>query len=340
VVDLSTSTAVSTTEAAHGNIGVKFGEQQRLDIWPRPDHLEAFSHRLKSMINFFRLLNHIISRPLNDGAKLAALSRFLRWQIASRIIKRPISLPFIGDTSLLVQTGMTGATQNWYGGLTEPSEMGFSLHALRPGDLFLDIGANVGSYTILAGGVVKASVICVEPVPSTFQHLQTNIRLNELKEIETHCCGLSSVAGELLFTSHLDTMNRVALPGETLPTVSVPVTTLDALLQGRIPTIIKIDVEGHELAVLKGGTETLSSPGVDAVIMETNGSGEKFGVTDDALFEMMRGFGFQPAEYDPYNRRLVPHSGGAQNTIFVKNFDRIGEQCSHAPRYQLVNGTI
>jgi FkbM family methyltransferase len=292
------------------------------------------------MTSFFRLLYFIISRPLNEGAKLAALSRFLRWQLASRIIRRPIELPFVEDTSLLMQTGMTGATQNWYGGLQEPPEMGFSLHVLRPGDLFLDVGANVGSYTILAGGAVKARVISVEPVPSTFKHLQTNIRLNGLDQIEAHCCGLSSTSGELLFTSLLDTMNRVTLPGETLPSVRVPVMTLDELLQGRLPKVIKIDVEGHELSVMNGGTKTLSAPDVEAVIMETNGSGERFGVTDDTLFRRMREFGFQPAEYDPYSRRLVPQCRATQNTIFVKDLDRTGERCRLAPRYKLVNGTI
>jgi FkbM family methyltransferase len=292
------------------------------------------------MKNFFRLLYFIVSQPLNNGATFAALSRFFRWQLASRLIQCPIALPFVEGTSLLTQSGMTGATQNWYNGLQEPSEMGFSLHALRPGDLFLDVGANVGSYTILAGGAVKARVISVEPVPSTFKRLQTNIRLNDLDQIECHCCGVSSASGELLFTSLLDTMNRVALPGEATPTIRVPVITLDELLEGRLPKVIKIDVEGHELSVLDGGARTFSSPEVEAVIMETNGSGERFGVTDDTLFKKMREFGFNPAEYDPYNRRLVPQHRNTQNTIFIRDFDRTGECCLHSPRYNLINGTI
>jgi FkbM family methyltransferase len=291
-------------------------------------------------MGLIHLLNLIISQPLNNGAKLAALSRFFRWQLASRMINRPISLPFIEGTNLLTQTGMTGATLNWYCGLQEPTEMGFVLHALRPGDLFLDVGANIGSFTVLAGGAVRARVISVEPLPSTFKHLQTNIRLNELDQIEAHCCGLSSASGELLFTSTLDTMNRVALPGEPLPTITVPVTTLDELMHGRLPKIAKIDVEGHELAVLDGAVKTFSSPDVEAVIIETNGSGTKFGIADDELFKKMREFGFQAVSYDPYNRRLLPQRGVAQNTIFVKNFHRIKERCLQSPRYKLVNGTI
>lgn len=47
---------------------------------------------------------------------------------------------------------MTGATGNWYCGLQEYEDMSFVLHALRPGDLFVDVGANIGSYSILAAG--------------------------------------------------------------------------------------------------------------------------------------------------------------------------------------------
>src|SRR3569832_172353 len=127
---------------------------------------------------------------------------------------------------------MTGATLNWYCGLHEPAEMGFALHILRPDDLFVDVGSNIGSYTILAGGAVKASVISVEPIPSTFQHLQKNIRLNGLDRIEAHCCGLSSTEGKLSFISTLDTTNRVATFDDSLPTVKVPVTLFDTLLCG------------------------------------------------------------------------------------------------------------
>ena len=139
-------------------------------------------------LRLLQLLRFIVSQPLNSDARLAALSRFFRWQLASRLIKQPISLPFINDTVLLAQSGMTGATLNWYCGLHEPIEMAFALHVLRPGDLFVDVGANVGSYSILAGGAVKADVISVEPIPSTFQWLQRNIRLNDLNQIEAHCC--------------------------------------------------------------------------------------------------------------------------------------------------------
>lgn len=170
-------------------------------------------------------------------------------------------------------------------------------------------------------------MISVEPIPSTFQSLQKNVRLNDLGRVEPHCCGLSSQRGELSFTAALDTTNRVAAPDDNQPTVRVPVTTLDELLGERTPTLIKIDVAGHELAVLDGGRRTLSSPDV-TVILETNRSGERFGVPDQELFGRMGQFGFKPFDYDPYTRCLTPQANHLAKHHFSQE---CGSDAAHLP---------
>ena len=72
---------------------------------------------------------------------------------------------------------MTGITGNWYCGLHEFHEMAFVLHFLRKNDTFIDVGANVGSYTILAA-VTGSNVISIEPIPSTFNYLKNNVSIN------------------------------------------------------------------------------------------------------------------------------------------------------------------
>jgi FkbM family methyltransferase len=191
-------------------------------------------------MNIFSLLTFIAAHPLNRPARLQAIRRFASWQIASRLLPGAAALPFVAGTRLLTEQGMTGATGNWYCGLHEVDEMGFVLHMLRPESLFMDVGANVGSYTVLAAGAVGATVIAVEPLPSTFAKLQRNIAYNNLTQrVEAQCCGLSEAEGELVFTSGLDTMNRIALPGETLPTVKVPVRTMDDVCAGRVPCVLR-----------------------------------------------------------------------------------------------------
>lgn len=292
-------------------------------------------------MNILELLGFILRHPLNRAGRAAAVARFVRWQLATRILGQAAVLPFVNDTRLLVRRGMTGATGNWYTGLHECADMAFVLHVLRPGDLFVDVGANVGSYTVLAAGAAQADAIAVEPVPSTFASLADNIALNGLGErVEIHCCGLSASAGMLSFTAGLDTMNCVALKRERGPTVTVPVITLDELCGTRIPLVLKIDVEGHELAVLDGAKAVLANPGLRAVVMETNGSGARYGHSDGDLVERMRAAGFLACRYDWNKRRLQPVGRGGQNTIFVRAPDELSRRCQAAPQFRLVNGTI
>lgn len=292
-------------------------------------------------LDIFGMVDFIAKHPLNRRGQVKALGRFARWQIASRLVNRPMYLPFVDGTGLMVRRGMTGATGNWYCGLHEPDEMAFVLHALRPGDLFADIGANVGSYTVLAAGAVGANVICAEPLPDTFDHLMTNIRVNHLDAlVDAHCCGISDHAGELSFTAGLDTMNRVARPDEGLPTRTVPVVTLDELCKDRCPAVMKIDVEGHELPVLDGASRVLASPELKAIVMETNGAGQRYGVSDDVIIDRLRASGFTPCRYDWQSRTVAPVARGANNTIFIRDPEAMARTCQESRRYTLVNGTI
>lgn len=289
----------------------------------------------------WNLLKYVLAHPLNASGRFAALWRVLRWQIAARLLPGLIALPYVKGTWLFATRGMTGATGNWYCGLHEVHEMAFVLHLLRKGDHFVDVGANVGSYTVLAGGAVKARVTSVEPIPTTFAHLQRNVVLNDITDrVRCNQVGLSDKAGALRFSSSLDTVNHVLAEGEVLPGVDVPVMRLDDLLGQDVPVLMKIDVEGHELAVLHGGAATLSDKRLLAVIMETNGSGIRYGVSDDELIDVMRGHGFEPFGYDPFGRRLVDVMDASGNTVFVRDKTAVAALVKAAPKYKLVNGEI
>ncbi len=236
---------------------------------------------------------------------------------------------------------MTGATGNWYCGLHEVMEMAFVLHVLRASDLFVDVGANVGSYSVLATGGVGARSLALEPVPSTFGRLVRNAQINGFGDKMT-CMqvGVSSSPGTLAFTADLDTVNHVVGPGEDVAAVKVNVTSLDALLPERDAAVIKIDVEGHELAVLQGAHAVLSSPCLLAVVMETNGSGSRYGIGDEGLFSCMAQHGFDCYQYDPFARELLVSDGGDGNSIFVRDIEAVRERIRSAPRFALVNGEI
>ena len=120
-------------------------------------------------------------------------------------------IDFAENSKILIRKGLTGATGNLYCGLHDFEPMGFLLHFLRKEDLFVDVGANIGSYTILASGEIGADSIAFEPVPFAFQTLQENIRINSIEtKVRTFNAALASKQGALNFTSDLDTCNHVS----------------------------------------------------------------------------------------------------------------------------------
>lgn len=286
------------------------------------------------------LLKYVMNHPLCQGYKLSALRRLLIWQISSRLMRVPHVVKFTSSTSLVVEHGMAGATGNFYCGPHEFEEMAFVLHLLRPHDLFVDVGANIGSYTILASGVSGANTIAVEPVPKTFSRLRKNTRYNDLDDLVTlYNCGIGATAATQRFTATLDTVNHVLLDSEIdLNAVEVPVYPLDNVLQDRNPVCIKIDVEGFEQEVVDGGFSTLQNTSVCGIVMELNGSGERYGYRDEVLHATMLRHDFAPFAYEPFQRalkRLPDWNRERGNTLYVRNLDFVRERLNGAPEIVL-----
>jgi FkbM family methyltransferase len=216
---------------------------------------------------------------------------------------------------------------------------------LRPDELFVDVGANVGSYTILACGAAGARGIAFEPIAATFSRLQENVRLNHL-ETRVTCVNkaVGAATGQVEFLAGLDTMNRALAPGETSEKAErVEVTSLDQYLDGREPCVLKIDVEGYEIAVLEGATDTLRSPKLRAVIIETIGGGDRYGFDDTWVSTIMSDAGFKAIEYDPLRRTLVrPQVGAARsgNTLFIRDTTAVQKRVQEARTFCLMNRRV
>jgi FkbM family methyltransferase len=263
--------------------------------------------------------------------------RYLRWQFGSRLLGFDMIVPFVDDAVLVIGRGMTGATGNLYVGLDEYRDMGFVLHVLRPGDLFVDVGSNVGSYTILAA-TAGAEVLAFEPVPQSFDRLCRNVRVNGFTaKADCRSIAVGAAAGRLHITSTADTMNHVATESDSRSeTVEIAVDSLDAQLAGTLPAVVKVDVEGFEMQVIEGGQGTLGNPGLLAVIMELNGNGERYGVTDEALHARMAAFGFTSCAYDPLTRTLTELETPTRargNRIYVRDIGAVQQRARSAGRF-------
>lgn len=288
-----------------------------------------------------RVLRFITAHPLNRGRKLEAIQRFAKWQLGTRLISGSIVVDWVNGSRFLLRRGETGLTGNLYTGLHEFADMGFLLHALRDSDLFVDVGANVGSYTILACAAIGARCYAFEPVPSTYARLLENVHLNSVQDRAT-CLNVAvgAEAGRVACTSDSDTMNHVIAASESCQqVVHVDVTTLDSTLADESPTILKIDVEGYEASVLQGAQRTLARPSLQAIIMELNGSGRRYGVDESQLAQTLFDHGFQAYAYDPLQRiltKLERRTFSAGNTLFIRDEALVSARLRSAPRVSVL----
>ncbi len=134
---------------------------------------------------------------------------------------------------------------------------------LRPGDVFVDVGASLGYYTVLAGRLVGAEgqVVACEPGPQNQNVLLANVCSNRLFNVDVHQTAVSDQPGFVLYSQA--TSNGTISPFEgdvsSLSTFDLVQTrSLDSLLEGlKSVNVIKVDVEGAEGLVFRGATLTL-----------------------------------------------------------------------------------
>lgn len=273
------------------------------------------------MLRIVRVIRLLVKHPLGRLNKRQTLMRFLKWQVGSRILREPVAMPFVDDIRLLVRTGMHGATGNIYVGLMEFEDMSFVLHFTRPGNTFVDVGANVGVYSLLAASR-GAQALAIEPVPRTYESLLNNINLNRFQDrIEASNIGVAGGPDALPFSTNEDATNHVLVgTNDRNSATVVEVKSLDSAVGGRNPTMIKIDVEGFEAEVIRGARAVLSNPNLQAVLLELNGLGARYGLHDNETDTQMRDFGFKPSKYDPFTRTLttVKFRNETGNTLYVR----------------------
>jgi len=269
------------------------------------------------------VLRIVMANPINRMDRLAALLRFFRWQVGSWLVPGKVLVPWIGGSRIFAGFMMSGSAGCAYSGLHEFEEMSFVLHFLRKGDLFMDVGANVGVFTVLAGKVVGAECISVEPGAEAFSHLLDNIVINGMEErIEAVNACISDGDGFCRFANAAEsTLSHIAAsPGET-DTHAVATWKIDSLLNGRIPAMLKIDVEGFEKAALAGASETLGNPLLRAVLLEIGTHSLRYGVEPSEIHAVMLSHGFAPFSYDAFERKLalLDSYSRTDNTLYLRD---------------------
>lgn len=263
------------------------------------------------------------------------IGRFYRsaaYRLSDRLRTSPT--PFrpvvVADQPLLLDVTEFTAGPLYFGGsLYEPQTTACFTERLRPGQCFVDIGANHGYFSLLAASLVGAGgqVVAFEPNPRVFQQLQTHVRLNGFTDrVRLETCALADQPeeGARLYVSQVETNSGLSslTPNEhTLAlgglseeaTVPVTVNTFDRWLaaSGLLTTravidVMKIDVEGAEARVLAGMSDTLRRRVIRALIVETTWNGPAHQLIASAGYDV---------------RPLDHGDGGLCNLLFTRSGD-------------------
>jgi FkbM family methyltransferase len=271
------------------------------------------------MLRFGMIINH----PLSGKNPILGIYRYISFNTFQIIYPRPRVYNWIENLKFYAQKGDAGIVGNIYYKLMDFEESMFLIHNLKKNDVFVDVGANLGHFSILASGISKAKVIAIEPIESTVNKLKKNLALNGLLDnVTVFNYGVGDKEEILDFTTNNNSMNAVSTV-QTEKTIKIQVKTLNELLKNINPTFIKIDVEGYEYNVIKGANKVLGNPTLKYLLIEFNNSGNKFNFKDEDVYKMIIDYNFIPIEYDVENRQIKPLKGfniHKFNTLFIKEF--------------------
>jgi FkbM family methyltransferase len=255
------------------------------------------------------------SDPRTTTTDLAVFLRARVWEaVAAKCPERAIRLPWHGGTTLALRFGSALSLAIYVAGAFEPNEMTIFDRLLQPGATFIDVGANEGVYSIFAAARVgpKGRVIAVEPSPREIASLRGSLALNPKLKVSVVEAALGQAnswaelhvldfphAGENTLAS-FSTSDTPAIDRRAVPTMS-----LDSLVQ-RLPNrkvdVVKIDVEGAELDVLRGAREVLRKQR-PALLIEVGGPGDR---PKSAVLSMLDKAGYLISTIDDGLGRVVP----------------------------------
>jgi FkbM family methyltransferase len=250
--------------------------------------MKAWSSFTAAAADTRNVVRYVWSHPANERKRTQALWRMASYQARGRLLGQRATAR-LGDRSRMrVDLHRRGASLVMYANPPDFAEMRVWRRVLTPGDLFLDVGANVGTYTIWAAET-GADVIALEPADDTFRLLEENIALNGYRVTAIRAAA-GATCGTARLTAGRDTVNCLDPDGPA----QTRLVTIDSLVDGRTVAGMKVDVEGFELDVLRGCTRVLSEQRLKLIQLEWNMASLQAAGTDRRpVADLLAGYGYE-----------------------------------------------
>jgi FkbM family methyltransferase len=259
------------------------------------------------------VVRYVWNHPANSGQRPRALLRLAGYQARARLLRRR-AVARLGDRSRLwVDLHRTGASMVMYANPPDLPEMLVWRRALHPGSLFVDVGANVGTYTIWAAER-GAEVLALEPAADTFGLLLENVALNGYQ-----VTAVQAAAGDRCGTARFSTGRDAGNSLDPDGPVETELVTIDSLIGDRHVTGMKVDVEGFELDVLRGCARALAEQRIGLIQLEWNAMSQfSRGIDRRPVAALLAQYGYQLFRPDAAGRLGPVTDPGFGPDIFAR----------------------
>jgi len=256
--------------------------------------------------------NFLKKAPFNKAYPVRAFSRFLVWKLIRLLKIQNFKVKFWKNRYFLINHDSFQSMWLMYNYIVDWEEFLFIHYYLRNNSIVFDIGANMGFYTIwMSRSIGKDGQIhSFEPDTKNFNRLSQNILINQINcQVVLNNDAVSEKNGKMKITIGFDGENHLVESDFEGSSSITNVVCLDNYCQQRnISAInfIKIDVEGFELDVLKGGINLLTQKNVDVIQLELNRALINSGTTQQELISFVGEIGYIFCIYDFITNKMIP----------------------------------
>jgi FkbM family methyltransferase len=220
------------------------------------------------MIKFYRILKYIFrNNPKKHVLKYLFLG--LSYGIIKNLYRKPIIFNLFNSYKIYLFHDSSVSSFFTYSKIPDKEEILILRKAFEENNSlhFVDVGANIGSYSILVADLTQ-NIIAIEPHPESYNRLKMNFKLNGIDLDKTYQLAIGASNKEVFFTSFKQesSINKVSNKKSDLKVIQK---SLDTILDLTKEYIFKIDVEGYELEVIKGMKNLLLNNCVNGIIIES-----------------------------------------------------------------------
>ncbi len=286
--------------------------------------------RRSSLYHLGSIPRQIWRHPNNRGRKLGRLGSAVVYQLRRRLGVPPATVPLGRGLRVHADRSFGGVSNLvYFGTFFEYDELRFCERYLRPGDVVVDGGANIGLFSLLASRWVGDSgrVLACEPASRAAAEMRRNILLNDIENVELFEAALGETAGHMSLIADMDVSNQlVEEPPEDHLTEQVRLATLTEVLDGAPCALAKLDLEGAEMAALRGARPLLAEGGLPLLLLEAwDHQLRRLGTSREELLDYLSQHGYRFATYDSDAGELLVDDSPRTANFLAVHESHLGE---------------